>query len=196
MQVRREEILTATIAAIKEHGIESLRIAEVAARLDISSALVIYHFQTKENLLVETFRHAADGDLLKLRRIVRGPTPVTERLRETLLWYAPSGRSRGWELWIDGWAAALRDGELAAVISELDQQWSEALADLIREGIESRDLVPSRFADPAELAAWITALLDGLTIKTLVYGAGPRRAVIGEWVERLMATELGAPPTP
>lgn len=194
MQVRREEILNATISAIREHGIESLRISDIATRLDVSSALVIYHFQTKENLLIETFRHAAEGDLLKLRRIARSPGPIRVRIEKCLQWYGPSGQSRGWMVWIDGWAAALRDPALAAVIGELDQQWTQELVELIQQGIAAGELSPPDAEEPAELAARITAVLDGLAVKTLVYGAGPRKALIDSSIDRLLATELGLSP--
>lgn len=191
VQVRREEILTATIDAIRAHGIESLRIADIATRLDVSSALVIYHFQTKENLLIETFRHAADADLIKLRRVIRSPGRIRDRLQKSLQWYGPSGQSRGWLVWIDGWAAALRDPALAAVIRELDQRWSQELAGLIEDGISSGELAPPTDETPEQLAERITAVLDGLAVKTLVYGAGPRKALIDAWIDRLLVGDLG-----
>lgn len=193
VQVRREEILNATISAIREHGIEALRISDIATRLDVSSALVIYHFRTKENLLIETFRHAAEGDLLKLRRIAQGPGDIPVRIEKCLQWYGPSGQSRGWMVWIDGWAAALRDPVLAAVIGELDQQWTKVLVDLIQQGVAAGELSPPDGDEPAGLAARITTVLDGLAVKTLVYGAGPRKALIDSSIDRLLATELGLP---
>ena len=77
MQLRREEMLSATVRQIQQQGIPALRIADVAAELGVSPALVIYHFQTKENLVAEAFRHAAEHDLLKVSR----PCAVLARFR-------------------------------------------------------------------------------------------------------------------
>jgi AcrR family transcriptional regulator len=150
VQLRREEILSATVRQIQGHGIAALRIADVAAVLGVSPALVIYHFQTKENLVAEAFRHAAEHDLLKVNRLVRGSGSVPSRLMSTLGWYAPTGRARGWLLWIDGWATAMRDHTLAEVISDLDEQWRQAIADLISEGVAAGDFTVE---DPQEASA-------------------------------------------
>src|SRR5690606_39174213 len=101
-QVRRVEILSATIKQIQARGMGALRISDVAASLEVSPALIVYHFETKERLLAEALKHAAERDLLKLRRIVRGSGTADERLMAALHWYAPTGRARGWIIWIDG----------------------------------------------------------------------------------------------
>jgi AcrR family transcriptional regulator len=191
VQLRREEILSATVRQIQGHGIAALRIADVAAVLGVSPALVIYHFQTKENLVAEAFRHAAEHDLLKVNRLVRGSGSVPSRLMSTLGWYAPTGRARGWLLWIDGWATAMRDQSLAEVISDLDEQWRQAIADLISEGVAAGDF---KVEDPQEAAGRITALLDGLAVRTLVHGGGLSRPTMLEWLTRQTAWELGIAP--
>jgi AcrR family transcriptional regulator len=191
VQLRREEILSATVRQIQGHGIAALRIADVAAALGVSPALVLYHFQTKENLVAEAFRHAAEHDLLKVNRLVRGSGSVPSRLMSTLGWYAPTGRARGWLLWIDGWATGMRDQALAEVISDLDEQWRQAIADLISEGVAAGDFTVE---DPQEAAGRITALLDGLAVRTLVHGGGLSRPTMLEWLTRQTAWELGIAP--
>jgi AcrR family transcriptional regulator len=191
VQLRREEILSATVRQIQRQGIPALRIADVAAALGVSPALVIYHFQTKENLVAEAFRHAAERDLLKLRRLVGGSGSAPSRLMSTLRWYAPTGRARGWVLWIDGWATALRDKTLAGVITDLDMQWNQAVADLIGEGVVEGDFVVE---DAQEAAARITAMLDGLAVQTLVHGGGLARSRLLDWLTRQTAWELGTTP--
>src|SRR5690606_29143470 len=86
-------------------------------------------------LIAEAFRYAAERDLLKLRRLTRDQKPVTERLLNALRWYSPTGRAKGWRLWIDGWGAAMHNPTMAKVISDLDVRWKEAVAELIREGV-------------------------------------------------------------
>ena len=50
-EIRREEILAATIEEIEATGLRTLRVADVADRLGLSASLVIYHFATKEALV-------------------------------------------------------------------------------------------------------------------------------------------------
>lgn len=191
VQVRREEILNSTVQEIQRNGISALRIADVASTLGVSPALVIYHFQTKENLVEEAFRHAAERDLLKLHRLIRGPGTASERLMSALHWYAPTGKARGWVLWVDGWANALRDRALATVIGDLNQQWTESVVNLIVDGIDEGAFVVDA---PAEAAVRITALLDGLAVRTLVHRGDLTRYQLSEWLTRQVAWELGTTP--
>lgn len=188
VQLRREEILSVTVAQIEEVGIEALRIGDVAARLGVSSALTIYHFQSKENLIAEAFRYAAERDLLKLSRLTRAQKPTIERLLSVLHWYSPTGRAKGWRLWIDGWAAAMRNPRLAAVISDLDLRWRGAVADLVREGVADGTFV---VADPEQAATSITAMLDGFAVQNLVHGRRVSRPRVVELLRRQLAWELG-----
>lgn len=169
----------------------SVRFSDVASSLGVSSALVVYHFETKENLLAEALRHAAERDLLRLRRIVRSTGSTQERLMSALGWYAPTGRARGWLIWVDAWAASLRDEVLAAVLSDLQEQWTRAIADLIATGVEEGLFVTD---DAGAAAARITAMLDGLAVRTVVHGHRRGREQLFGWLTRYTAWELGALP--
>lgn len=169
----------------------AVRIGDVASSLGVSPALVVYHFETKENLLAEALRHAAERDLLKLRRIMRAPGTTAERLMSALQWYAPTGRSRGWLMWIDGWASATRDKAIAKVISDLQLEWTRAIAELIDEGAAEGAF---DVADAFEAASRITALLDGLAVRTIVHGDRLSRETLLGWLTRHTAWELGTSP--
>lgn len=190
-QVRRVEILSATVRQIQARGMGALRISDVAASLEVSPALVVYHFETKERLLAAALQHAAERDLLKLRRIVRGSGPAVERLMAALHWYAPTGRARGWIIWVDGWAESMWDKAIAQVLTDLQQQWTEIIAGLIDEGVEAGDFDVD---GSLEAATRITALLDGLAVRNLVHGAQLQREVLLGWLVRHTAWELGADP--
>jgi AcrR family transcriptional regulator len=112
---RREELLRAAIEQIEARGVAAVRIADVAASLGVSNALVLYHFSTKEKLVAEAFRYAAEGDLAHLRKLIARRTTALRRLRAAVRWYAPTGQAKGWRLWIEGWAVSLRDPTLREV---------------------------------------------------------------------------------
>ena len=54
---RREQMLRAALEVIAERGYADTRIADVAERIGISPALVIYYFKTKDQLLTESIRY-------------------------------------------------------------------------------------------------------------------------------------------
>jgi AcrR family transcriptional regulator len=187
---RREELLRAAIEQIEARGVAAVRIADVASALGVSNALVLYHFSTKEKLVAAAFTYAAEGDLAHLRKLLGRRTSALRRLRAAVRWYAPTGQAKGWRLWIEGWAVALREPALRDVTKALDQQWKAAIAEVVAEGVAAGEF---RCPDPAAAALRLTALLDGLAVQLTSYPGAVPRARAQEWVDEALARELGLP---
>ncbi|MEU8989064.1 TetR family transcriptional regulator C-terminal domain-containing protein [Streptomyces sp. NPDC048558] len=185
---RREELLRAAVEQIEARGVAAVRIADVAAALGVSNALVLYHFATKEKLVAAAFTYAAQDDLARLRRVLGRRTTALRRLRAAVRWYAPTGQAKGWRLWIEGWAAALREPALQEVTRDLDRQWKAALAEVIAEGVAADEF---RCPDPMGAALRLTALLDGLAVQMTSYRGAVSRARAQEWMDEALARELG-----
>ncbi|MGW7528222.1 TetR/AcrR family transcriptional regulator [Streptomyces sp. NPDC054783] len=185
---RREELLRAAIEQIEARGVAAVRIADVAASLGVSNALVLYHFSTKEKLVAAAFAYAAEDDLAHLRKLLGRRTSALRRLRAAVRWYAPTGQAKGWRLWIEGWAVALREPALREVTRDLDKQWKAAIADVIAEGMAAGEFA---CADPIGAALRLTALLDGLAVQLTSYPGAVPRTRAQEWVDDALARELG-----
>ncbi|SBT88138.1 transcriptional regulator, TetR family [Streptomyces sp. DI166] len=185
---RREELLRAAIGQIEARGVAAVRIADVASALGVSNALVLYHFSTKEKLVAEAFAYAAQDDLAHLRKLLGRRTTALRRLRAAVRWYAPTGQAKGWRLWIEGWAAALREPALREVTQDLDREWKAAITEVIAEGVAAGEF---HCPDPASAALRLTALLDGLAVQLTSYSGALSRARAREWADEALARELG-----
>jgi AcrR family transcriptional regulator len=185
---RREELLRAAVEQIEARGVAAVRIADVASALGVSNALVLYHFSTKEKLVAAAFRHAAEDDLAQLRKLLGRRTTALRRLRSAVRWYAPTGQAKGWRLWIEGWAAALREPALQEVTRDLDRRWKAAIAEVVREGMAAGEF---HCPDPEGTALRLTALLDGLAVQLTSYPGAVSRSRAQEWVDEALARELG-----
>lgn len=187
LELRREEILAEAARQLQQRGPGRLRVSDVAGALGISTALIFYHFETKERMLAATFAHAAEHDLEQLDAVVSRGGPALDRLWAVLDLYAPTGEASGWRLWIDGWSEAQRDEQLLAVVRGLDRRWKRAVADLVAE---------LGGTDPEGTAVRVTSLLDGLAVHRVVRRErlGARR--LQGWVRAYVATELGEAPAP
>ncbi|MFJ5535331.1 TetR/AcrR family transcriptional regulator [Streptomyces sp. NPDC093261] len=185
---RREELLRAAVGQIEARGVAAVRIADVASALGVSNALVLYHFSTKEKLVAEAFAYAAEDDLTQLRKLLGRRTSALRRLRAAVRWYAPTGQAKGWRLWIEGWAAALREPALREVARNLDRQWKAAIIEVVAEGVAAGEF---RCPDPAAMALRLTALLDGLAVQMTAYEGTVPRARAREWADEALASELG-----
>lgn len=111
--VRRPELLAAATAVIRQRGVENARVADIADEAGTSAASVLYYFTSKAELLEEALTSAEErfyDDLaLELEDI--------ESARARLLQIVQSGAGEGdydAALWMELWARALRDPELAA----------------------------------------------------------------------------------
>jgi AcrR family transcriptional regulator len=187
IDVRLDALLRTACNVIVERGLANTRTADVAAAAGVSQALVFYHFETKERLLARAFTWAAEQDLIRLDTITAAAASPLEKLRKILKWYAPTGSSKSWAMWIDCWAEALRVPELERVSRRLDLRWKDALTDVIATGTKDGDFVCD---DPAGAAWRIIAVMDGLAVAVTVHPRIISRRQLFEWVRLVAAREL------
>jgi AcrR family transcriptional regulator len=186
VDVRREEILTATVDLVDRLGLAAVRVGDVAAELGVSASLVFYHFGTKDDLVAEAFAHAVERDLGRIDKALAPDEPV-EQLRRLLRLYGPTGKAVGWRVWIDAWALAQREPHIRKVLRRLDDRWEVALLQVVGDGVAAGVFT---CADPPGAVRRVSALLDGLSVATLVYKT-VTRAQLREWVAGHVAYELG-----
>lgn len=76
-EVRRRQLIEATLTCIERSGISGFTLSEVAAEAALSQGIVNLHFRSKENLLNETLRHLADEYETTVARALdaAGPEP-------------------------------------------------------------------------------------------------------------------------
>jgi AcrR family transcriptional regulator len=190
VEVRRDEILAATISELESRGLGQTRVSDVASALGISPGLIFYHFATKDALLVAAFEHAVKQDLALLEVAVRRGTNATDRLRRVLAVYGPTGAAFGWRLWIDAWALALRNTAIRTTLRRLDDRWRLTLVDVVESGVNDGVFTCE---DPLASVTRVSALLDGLAVASLSY-RNISRTQLRTWVREATARELGLDP--
>jgi AcrR family transcriptional regulator len=185
---RRADILEATREVVLEKGFGGTRIQDVAAALDVSQGLIHYHFASKDDLLAETLRFAADTDIRRLEKSMASGKTALEKLDRVLREYMPGPRDQSWLLWIDAWGEALRNARLRAISEELDQSWVGLLAQIFRDGVDE-----GTFTCPDPLgAAWrLASMMDGLGLQVVLHKATMSRAEMLAHARHAAALELG-----
>jgi AcrR family transcriptional regulator len=187
-EVRLDGLLRTACDVIGERGLANTRAADVAAAAGVSQALVFYHFETKERLLAQAFTWAAEQDLNRLDAVATSSATPLEKVRKILKWYAPTGSSKSWAMWIDCWSESMRVPELEKVSRRLDLRWKDALTDVIAAGVKEGDFT---CPDPAGAAWRIIALIDGLGVQVTVHERVISRRQLSDWVRVTAARELG-----
>src|SRR5215470_16065056 len=157
---RREQMLRAALEVIAERGYADTRIADVAE-------------------LTEAIRYSedtwyADGQ----RRLAALPTAaarVEEIVAMSCLPKADPEPHDSWLLWLDFWALAARNPEVASLRQQADERWRDLIGSLVVSGQEAGEF---RALDPGGFAILLSVLLDGMAIQIALEDpvVGPERA--------------------
>ena len=162
-EARRIEMLRAAAELICERGFGDTRIADVATRAGVSSALVIYYFGTRDRLLVDALRYSEESFYEAAEKMLAEVPSLRERLSLLVRWAcvpeADDEIPGAWGLWFDLWAQAFRHTEIRAGRVELDARWRKMIVDAVKSA-ELETKVNARM-----FALEFSALLDGLWIQ-------------------------------
>ena len=192
VEQRRAEILEITCEVVIERGFAATRIADVAKRLGVSSSLIHYHFDSKEQLLAEAFAHYARKDVAEMEAEIGAAPNAVSQLDRVIQNYVPEGSGDvEWMLWIDGWGEALRNPMMRKISQELDEQSAGLAERVIRHGVETGEFV---CAEPAAAAMRLTAVVDGLAVQFAAHDGMMTRDQFIDHVRTLAAWEVGLEP--
>ncbi|MFB7589956.1 TetR/AcrR family transcriptional regulator [Streptomyces sp. NPDC056169] len=164
----REGILQAAVELIARDGFDGVRIADIAARAGVSSALVHYHFTGRDRLLTGALAHSltrAEARLPGRTRHADRDTPP-QRLADLIDFGLPLTHDDVLEcrLWAELEIRSSGSPELAATLTEFRARMLRPLAAVVEDGLRSGDF---RDCDPTDVATVALALLDGLTTRLI-----------------------------
>jgi AcrR family transcriptional regulator len=154
-------MLSAAAEVIRERGLENARVSDVAERAGTSAPSVLYYFETKAELLKEALTSAEEEYYDDLERELDGIESARERLARIVAGGAGDGDYDA-SLWMELWARALRDPELAATRAELDGRWRQAITDVVLYGQERGEFGE---VEAEGFAMLLASLLDGLAVQ-------------------------------
>jgi AcrR family transcriptional regulator len=185
--VRRPAILSAAAEVIRERGIGNTRVVDVAERAGTSAPAVLYWFASKAELLSVALTSAEENFYEQLDERLAALDSPRDRLVAVI---DPGDGTGDYDpaLWMELWAQALRDEELAGIREQLDERWRGTIARIVREGQEAGEFGPT---DPDQLALLLASLLDGFSVQIALGDSEgtPERA--REICLRLAGAELG-----
>jgi AcrR family transcriptional regulator len=195
-EARRIEMLRAAAELICERGFGDTRIADVAKRAGVSSALVIYYFGTRDRLLVDALRFSEESFYEAAEKMLAEVTPLRERLSLLIKWTcvpeADNEIPGAWGLWFDLWAQAFRHDEVRAGRVELDARWRRMIVDAIKSAEASDELDVE--VDARLFALEFSALLDGLSIQVALDDPEVDSDLAYKLAMRFAERELNLPP--
>lgn len=154
--VRRPQILAATIDLIREKGLWTVRIADVAKRAGLSPTSVVYYFGTKEQLFGEAISCVDD----LFYDAVLGELAQLDTACERMGWLIARSSTTDWLVWMDLWVYTRHHPETTPAQRRFQRRWRQAIEDVIDHGNERGEWR----VDAPGAARRLAALTDGLAV--------------------------------
>jgi AcrR family transcriptional regulator len=191
-QAARRRIFEAGMQLIAEYGLQNTRMRDIAQRAGMSAANVLYHFKSKDDLLVQALRWSETSAAERRREELATLETATERLVRFVELNAPTGRADPeLAIWLELWIRAPHDETATEVERELDSLWEDDLADIVALGIRRGEFAG---VDPDEFSRRFCSLLDGLAVRVVIGRPTYTREHMIDLVLRAAARELGFRP--
>jgi TetR/AcrR family transcriptional repressor of bet genes len=166
--VRRVQLIEATIDSIAKYGFARTTLADVARQAKLSQGIVSFYFDSKEALLIATLRHmveayeafsaaavarAGQSPAARLEALVAADfDPAMASRKQVTVWYAFWGETRWRKEFLDlctRWAADYQERTRALIQQVIDAGGHEGL-------------------DAEPIARGLNAMIDGLWLNILL----------------------------
>ncbi len=176
MADRKRTILDAAIGVIARKGVRGLRVEEVAERAGVAVSLLYYHFDNRSGLIRATLKHANERTAEAVEDLNADQRTGAELIVTMLLAELddPVQVRELSILWSEVMAAAFFDPSLREQLAEASTRRSALVAEAVWRGQEDGSI--GALAAPGDLAALLTASVDGISGRWLAGLIGRERA--------------------
>lgn len=168
---------------VARHGIAGATFDVVAREAGVSRGLLHYYFSTKERLLVEVVRRESDVRIRRIEDAIASAASAADvldalvALLEDFLGEGPIVPVMFYELM----TLAQRNAEIASELAELGRRTRSHMAQALQAKSQSGAIELT--ADPQDIAGFLFALADGVTVRRLSEPDFDVRPVIGQAVQ-------------
>jgi AcrR family transcriptional regulator len=181
----RERLLAAAIEYVSQHGVGEISLRGLAAALGTSHRMLIYHFGSREALLIEVIRTVEEQQRMALAAILEdADEPPAEIMRRMWARVADPALWPNERLFFEVYAQALQGSPHALpLLDGIVDAWVEPLAALV---------APDRPKEEARAEARLgVAVVRGLLLDLLATGD---RAAVDAAMERYISAIAPASP--
>jgi len=162
-EARRQHVASIAAELACDRGLESLTVRNVAAAAGYSTAIVSHYFTDKRDLLLATYRWAADRSTARFEAAEQDGEGLRACVSALLPLDEP--RLRDWRVWFAFWGAAASDPELARDQRDRVRSARRRLERILRAGMAAGQL--SAGANPTQEARRLLVVVFGVSVQTV-----------------------------
>jgi TetR/AcrR family transcriptional repressor of bet genes len=179
-EIRREQLIEATIDCIARKGFSEFTLAEVAATAKLSTGIVNFYFKSKDALLNATLQNMV-GEYRKRWRASVEAAPPSPAAKITAMLEGDFERlvssRKAVTVWYAFWGETRWRPDFMTLCQDLNREFQGVAADLFTQlGAE----------DPVLIAKGFSAMSDGLWLDMLINPRGTDRDVARRVVRRFL----------
>jgi AcrR family transcriptional regulator len=186
----KEALVQATYRALHEHGYSDLAVTDIAAEFDKSKSLIYYHYDSKDDLLLELLTYATDQLIEDVNSNTgHGYRDDLAYLLTLLLPQSLSAeRQDAQQILFELRARALVDGAYRVQFTRFDERLARRIADVVSGGIAAGVFETT---DPACIADHVLATVNGAALQRLTTHRDESVENARRGLEGYLAAELG-----
>lgn len=165
---RRQQLIDATMKCIARKGMSSTTLGDVAGEARLSAGIVNLHFESKDNLLMETLRHLSDEYRTQFNRALKasGPTAASKLSALMQLDLRPSiCDPRKIAVWFAFWGEVKSRPTYRKICAESDRYYDTVVVQLCENIIQEGAY---EGISAGAVATMLTSTTNGLWLSCLI----------------------------
>jgi TetR/AcrR family transcriptional repressor of bet genes len=168
-QITRQKLIEATMDIIGSDGFSGVKMAKVAEQAGFSRGIGNFHFQSKEQLLLETLRACYfEFDAAWKKAIAdAGQLPanqITSVIKTVLL--PPIGDPKKTAIWLAFWGETSSRKTYLDICAVHDREWDKAMEDILAKMVDD-DFI-SHGMTLAAITRSLSAIMGGFWVDSLL----------------------------
>jgi len=191
---KQSHIIRTTYRAISEKGVHRVSLQEIAERAGVSKGIILYHFNTKDNLILKTMEWVLERNADRIRKAIATESNPTRQVRVMIetIFLNPDSNRRFYLTYLDLLDHAARVAEFSKLNATFHSIVNGLYADVIRSGVEVGEF---QVDDVDEAAYTLRAIVDGLFLQWVQEDDWrAQHSRFRQMCERAVLTSLGTSP--
>lgn len=168
-QITRRKLLNATIDIIAGEGLAGVTLAKVAERTGLSRGICNFHFETKEQLMLEALRMLYQEHEQAWREAMadhnESPAVRLRTLVETLL-SPPIAEHKKLAVWMAFWGVTPHRQTYLEICANIDREYEAEVEGVIRQMSGGNESINGMSLKA--IAVTLTSMIDGFWVNYLI----------------------------
>ncbi|WP_461637676.1 TetR/AcrR family transcriptional regulator [Leucobacter sp. BZR 635] len=183
--------MAATRRVMVQRGVAMLRVADVAREAGVSPGIVHYYFESKDDLIRETFEDNFSSSFERRSVLWKEDLAADKKLGKLLQSYVPVDEAtrESWHVWLELWVGALQDEKLRQLNETAYGEWRRLILDVIDQGVDEGVFVAEGLDAKVNQ---LLAMIDGLAVQALLGSTSITPEAMQELCARFVTDHLAA----